>query len=1061
MINRKKYALLFTIGFIFLLTSCVNFWSSNTKPKNYEITGTVFTQILPSADRAAFPSDDGSFYFTITATCGSDTVTAESSTIDPSFTLKLSKVGEWNVSASGYEDEAKTKKRLETKSDKILIINDENPSGKVDLVLKPREMSTGFTGDVNLTIKYNGTIRPIDYVEVKFLSENLQTERFHFTKGTNQTTITGSPLSASYILDISFYDSSSKTNLYYNATEVINIYPGLETNTWVKFGNEEYLVDDGSGNIEFLVTDELTESFLLDTIYVDGTNGDDTSAGGWIKPFKTFDRAISYFTSHDNVKKIFICDDTVECSDVLVLNNRELAIKKAPFAETAKITMDLSSGNFVDVSNTSGSLTICDVELESAGAGIASAIYVHDDGSTPGTGGTLNLINTTISNCKLQNSNHKVAEEPDIFNYGAVYIESGTLTLCGENHITGNTFLSTGADPDTEKEENIYLDSVIIKILGDISGSQIGISTDSDDDLGNFDENHQFIFTQDYSVYNSESPDNYFTSDYGYATGWNAAKEEACMAFSLYNPTVLIHEDYEIRCLKNKIINPDVCGDSGRKVQFYLYNNSTGEDLTSRAEWKIIPKYMGLDASASSYDGKFCTKSGNSVTFTNQIGLGTLDIVAIATVNGDTVGTSHCVEIVEMETVEDFGDEVPVAGTSLALGTVDGMNQLREWIKDENTLIGVSIVLQSDIVLDDFETIKPTSTDYTKQPAFTLNGNGSTITINSFANGSSSMFDDLKNSSSVSNVIFEGNIEINTSSSVVVLAQFAPQKVENCINRVNITAPNGSATGLFYQAQLSGNLINCRNEGNITAKNNVAGLLLNSNAMNGLKFQNCVNTGNLTSSNNSAAGIVTWGKGSGFINCINTGNIKGKDKVGGIAGYQFYYKNEGRKIQNCKNSGEVSGTGNYVGGIVGFLGYETSQDYITGYFIENNVSTGVVKYVGTETVPATIGQIIGYVENQDNYTNKVISNNFYLKHNDSPFYGIGGTVTDVSSQICAFTVEGSSSVTEVPLQITGSALYSSDVVYLLNKWIENQATPSNYVKWVYGEDGLPKLSSEE
>lgn len=89
-------------------------------------------------------------------------------------------------------------------------------------------------------------------------------------------------------------------------------------------------------------------------------------------------------------------------------------------------------------------------------------------------------------------------------------------------------------------------------------------------------------------------------------------------------------------------------------------------------------------------------------------------------------------------------------------------------------------------------------------------------------------------------------------------------------------------------------------------------------------IENCYNTGTITGSVNFVGGIAGFNKET-IENCYNTGTVEGSDnKVGGIAG-----ASDGI-IENCYNTGTVTGN-NDVGGIAGASGLVTiSNCYNTG-----------------------------------------------------------------------------------------------------------------------------------
>lgn len=94
-------------------------------------------------------------------------------------------------------------------------------------------------------------------------------------------------------------------------------------------------------------------------------------------------------------------------------------------------------------------------------------------------------------------------------------------------------------------------------------------------------------------------------------------------------------------------------------------------------------------------------------------------------------------------------------------------------------------------------------------------------------------------------------------------------------------------------------------------------------------------------------------------NCYNNGNVTGTgDYVGGISGYDY----SGRNITNCYNAGKVSGT-KYVGGILGYNeninnGTSKSSKDTRFKYIKNCYNTGEI--IGTGDC---VGGIAGHVYN--------------------------------------------------------------------------------------------------
>ncbi|MBQ2351294.1 MAG: hypothetical protein II394_03675, partial [Bacteroidales bacterium] len=101
--------------------------------------------------------------------------------------------------------------------------------------------------------------------------------------------------------------------------------------------------------------------------------------------------------------------------------------------------------------------------------------------------------------------------------------------------------------------------------------------------------------------------------------------------------------------------------------------------------------------------------------------------------------------------------------------------------------------------------------------------------------------------------------------------------------------------------------------------------------------ENCSAGGEITSTSQHCGGIIGQNGGSARIaNCINVAEIKATNYAGGIMGYV----QNGTKIHDCLNSGNVYGTSENTGGITAFIGNSGSE-------IVNCINTGTVSSGGS------------------------------------------------------------------------------------------------------------------
>ena len=128
----------------------------------------------------------------------------------------------------------------------------------------------------------------------------------------------------------------------------------------------------------------------------------------------------------------------------------------------------------------------------------------------------------------------------------------------------------------------------------------------------------------------------------------------------------------------------------------------------------------------------------------------------------------------------------------------------------------------------------------------------------------------------------------------------------------------------------------------------------------------CNITGGVTSTTGGLAGQNNNGS-STITNCYSTGNVTGVNSVGGLVGYN----NSLIPITNCYSTCNVSGTHN-IGGLVGYNGFAT---------VSNSYSTGIVSGTGT-----WVGGLVG------NSNNSSLITNCYSTGNVSGANNVGGLV---------------------------------------------------------------------
>ena len=211
----------------------------------------------------------------------------------------------------------------------------------------------------------------------------------------------------------------------------------------------------------------------------------------------------------------------------------------------------------------------------------------------------------------------------------------------------------------------------------------------------------------------------------------------------------------------------------------------------------------------------------------------------------------------------------------------------------------------------------------------TFDGNGKTISglnpVGELISGKyrgAGLFGYVYTGGIIKNVTVEGAMKAEWNCGGVV-AYLAGGRVENCVNRMNIT-PRSESIYLYYVGGVVGYMTNytdnsaviigCRNEGSIdggTTGENVGGVV--GGASNSPGISNCANTGNI--SGKASIGGIAATASIPITACYNTGKITGaSSRVGGIVG-QLYNSSNGA-VAACLNSGTVTSE-IYGGALVG------------------------------------------------------------------------------------------------------------------------------------------------
>ncbi|MBR6613829.1 MAG: hypothetical protein IKK84_03585 [Clostridia bacterium] len=309
---------------------------------------------------------------------------------------------------------------------------------------------------------------------------------------------------------------------------------------------------------------------------------------------------------------------------------------------------------------------------------------------------------------------------------------------------------------------------------------------------------------------------------------------------------------------------------------------------------------------------------------------------------------------------ESFADGNGEQTTPYLISNAAELVYFAKLVNEGNTFEGKYVELTANINLNNIEFTpigmgNSTVSDESQWTSSTVYFNGtfdgkghiiSNINIDKSTIRGVGLFGVIEEKAVIKNVeIFSGNIY--GRAAVAGIAGYSKGVIENCINRAHITAVDseeignsGQLAGGIAGTMFAGNIINCKNYGNVIGKNEVAmrsrgkcvgGIVGEISGSSAMTISKCYNYGNITSNYQQVGGIAgssEMGEGASLIitDCVNNGKIHAKkpekefvDNVsigfaGGITGWLGIGKNE---IINCTNNGTVISDDSTVGGISG------------------------------------------------------------------------------------------------------------------------------------------------
>ena len=232
-------------------------------------------------------------------------------------------------------------------------------------------------------------------------------------------------------------------------------------------------------------------------------------------------------------------------------------------------------------------------------------------------------------------------------------------------------------------------------------------------------------------------------------------------------------------------------------------------------------------------------------------------------------------------------------------------------------------------------------------------------------------------------------------------------------------------------------------------------------------IENIKTTGNCSVEGNYDTGGIAGRANGNISNCENHAIVKGLHSVGGIVGICF---DSGNSITSCANYGEITGTEDFVGGIIGYFGegsLQNSANYgnVTGDARVGNLIgyaniCNINNVLGIGNITANYadcnGLIVGYIVDASSSASGI------LAYNSSAKMTIGGTELTGDAVVAigsgSLTYPEGKNEADVVKAFTLEQLKSGEVAYLLNG-SKSEGELAWYQK--LGTDAYPVLTAAE
>ena len=232
-------------------------------------------------------------------------------------------------------------------------------------------------------------------------------------------------------------------------------------------------------------------------------------------------------------------------------------------------------------------------------------------------------------------------------------------------------------------------------------------------------------------------------------------------------------------------------------------------------------------------------------------------------------------------------------------------------------------------------------------------------------------------------------------------------------------------------------------------------------------IENIKTTGNCSVEGKYETGGIAGRANGNISNCENHAIVKGLHSVGGIVGICFDSENS---ITSCANYGEITGTEDFVGGIIGYFGEGSLQNSANNGNITGDARVGnligyanicnINNVLGIGNITANYadcnGLIVGYIADASSTASGILAYNSSAKMTIKGTELTGDAVVAIGSGSLTYP-EGKNEA-DVVKAFTLEQLKNGEVAYLLNG-SKSEGELAWYQK--LGTDAYPVLTAAE